>query len=68
MNKQNVNKVLEITSDFIGGLLFIAGVLNFISYLIYAFSEEINDTWFIRQCISFICFGFAGIIFKLRKN
>lgn len=68
--EQNLNKstkeALNI-ADVIGWLLFGAGIFNFISYLIWAFSQDATDKWFTRQCLSLICFGFAGVIFRLRK-
>lgn len=55
-------------ADVIGWLLFSAGILNFISYLLWACSQDTTDKWFTRQALSLMCFGFAGIIFSLRKK
>jgi len=54
-------------ADAIGWLLFSFGIFNFFSCLMWIFSQDTTDKWFTRQCLSLICFGMAGIIFRLRK-
>ena len=66
-NFDNRTKEAWNIADVIGWLLFGAGIFNFISYLIWACSQDTTDKWFTRQCLSLICFGFAGVIFRLRK-
>ena len=73
MSKENKNlnevenSALNI-ADVIGWLLFSAGIFNFISYFLWACSQDTTDKWFTRQALSLMCFGFAGIIFRLRKK
>ena len=58
------NRKLKIFTDFIGAFLFIEGILNFISSVIWTFTPDVTDKWFSRFCISIICFGFSALILK----
>ena len=53
-------------ADVIGWLLFVQGFIFMQNSVIWMFTAT-DDHWFSRICMSFICFGFAGIIFRLRK-
>jgi uncharacterized membrane protein HdeD (DUF308 family) len=67
-NSNEPQKQPLIIADVIGWILFSAGIFNFISYFIWACSQDTTDKWFTRQALSLMCFGFAGIIFRLRKK
>ena len=54
-------------ADGIGVLLLIGGIIFFFSSIIYSFTEADSEKWFSRVLASLICFGFAGIIYRLRK-
>ena len=66
ISKEKHSETFNI-ADVIGWVLFSSGIFNFISYLMLVFSQDTTDKWFTRQCLSLICFGFAGVIFRLRK-
>jgi hypothetical protein len=60
------NQQLNI-ADVICWLLFSAGCFEFLSYIIWALSKDTTDKWFTRLALSMMCFGFFGIIHRLRK-
>lgn len=67
--EQNLNKPTKKAwniADVIGWLLFVQGFIFMQNSVIWMFKST-DDHWFSRICMSFICFGFAGIIFRLRK-
>ena len=65
-NLDKSNEKLHI-ADVICWLLFSAGCFEFLSYIIWALSKDTTDKWFTRLALSMICFGFFGIIHRLRK-
>ena len=54
-------------ADVIGWLLFRQGFIMLQNGIIWIFTQDTTDKWFSRVSIGLICFGFAGIIFRLRK-
>ena len=67
---QNLNKNNKQESkiaDFIGWALLFYGTGMFFSGTIWTFTTDDTDKWFSRFSISLICFGFAGVIFRLRN-
>jgi len=71
MNKeQDSNKSVQkdwVRADLIAYLLIMYGLVSVQSSIIWAISDDVSDKWFSRMLMSVICFGFAGVIFKLRK-
>lgn len=53
-------------SNIIGYTLLGYGFIFMISCYFYIF-KSLDERWFSRFCISLICFGFSGIIFKSNK-
>ena len=66
LNK-NTKKVWNI-ADVIGWLLLVQGIIMCQNSVIWVLAGDDTDKWFSRASIGLICFGFAGIIFRLRKQ
>jgi hypothetical protein len=67
--EQKINKSTKKAwniADVIGWLLFVQGFIFMQNSIIWMFKAT-DDHWFSRISMSLICFGFAGIIFRLRK-
>ena len=54
-------------ADTISWLLFINGFFFMLNSIIWSFQDTGSENWFSRAAISMICFGFSGVIFRLRK-
>lgn len=54
-------------ADAIALVLLIEGTFMFLSSIIWVFTSDNTDKWFTRISMGLICYGFAGIIFRLRK-
>ena len=67
MNNEKQTKEGNNIADFIGWALFGNGIISFINYLRLSFVDDTTDKWFSRLFLSLMCFGIAGIIFRLRK-
>lgn len=68
--EQGLNKNTKkawIIADFIGLILLIQGIGMWISSIVWSLTGDNTDKWFSRVSIGLICFGFAGVIFRLRK-
>ena len=65
LNKRTI-KAWNI-ADVIGWLLFIQGFVMLQNGIIWMLTQDTTDKWFSRVSIGLICFGFAGVIFRLRK-
>ena len=65
LNKRTI-KAWNI-ADFIGWLLLVQGIIMCQNSIIWVLTGDDTDKWFSRFSIGLICFGFAGIIFRLRK-
>ena len=65
LNKRTI-KAWNI-ADFIGWLLLVQGIIMCQNSIIWVLTGDDTDKWFSRVSIGLICFGFAGIIFRLRK-
>ena len=67
--EQNLNKSTKKAwniADVIGWLLLVQGIIMYQNSIIWVLTDD-TDKWFGRASIGLICFGFAGIIFRLRK-
>lgn len=59
--------IVDDIADVIGWALFISAILNFIVCFIFITVQyEVNKV-FELNFLSLMCFGMAGIIFRLRK-
>lgn len=71
MNEEkNLNEIPKKSwniADVIGWLLLSQGIIMIQSSILWAISDDDTEKWFTRLSIGLICFGFTGIIFKLRK-
>ena len=68
--EQNLNKSTKKAwniADVIGWLLLVQGIIMCQNSIIWVLTSDDTDKWFSRASIGLICFGFAGIIFRLRK-
>ena len=65
LNKRTI-KAWNI-ADFIGWLLLVQGIIMCQNSIIWVLTGDDTDKWFSRVSIGLICFGLAGIIFRLRK-
>lgn len=56
--------------DFIKIFLIIQGFLMILSSFFYSFTitDKMDDKWFTRLALAFICFGFYGIIAAIDNN
>lgn len=54
-------------ADVIGMALLIQGIIMSQTAIIWIISGDDTDKWFSRMSVGLICFGFAGVIFRLRK-
>ena len=59
-------KRTKLLSDIILNFLLIEGFVLMVNSIIWMFKST-DDHWFTRMSMSLICFGFAGIILKLKK-
>ena len=69
--EQNLNKSTKKAwniADVIGWLLLVQGIIMCQNSMIWVLTGDDTDKWFSRASIGLICFGFAGIIFRLRKQ
>jgi len=53
-------------ADALAWCLLIQGLVFFQNGLIWGLTSD-SDKWFMRITVSLMCFGFAGIIFRLKK-
>lgn len=72
MSKENETLINQEKStlniaDVIGWLLLVQGIIMCQSGIIWVLTGDDTDKWFSRASIGLVCFGFAGIIFRLRK-
>ena len=68
--EQNLNKSTKKAlnmADAIGWLLLVQGIIMCQNSIILELAGDETDKWFSRASIGLICFGFAGIIYRLRK-
>ena len=68
--EQNLNKSTKKAwniADVIGWLLLVQGIIMCQNSIIWVLTSDDTDKWFSRASIGLICFGFAGVIFRLRK-
>lgn len=68
-NQQQTPKYkLNNISNAIALFLLIEGIIFSINSFVWVFTNDNTDKWFYRFSLSIICFGFSGIIFKLKDK
>lgn len=65
-SNKSIQKELSFSSK-IGYMLTLVGLISLQNSIVWAISDDVSDKWFSRMFMGVICFGFAGVIFRLRK-
>lgn len=65
--EKNKKSLKEKIADAMGLWLFISGIVSYQNAIIWSFQETNPENWFSRFALGIICFGFAGIIFKIKQ-